>query len=150
MSASVLCQRALLDRSGTAQQRSPGIGKPEQLARVTQALEFVDPGGFEREARSGKQELRRGRDEHLAWHRNARDACGFMDGEAPYVVAYELDFARVNPGPDRNAQIGDRLTHGLGASNRSGGMRRVIFDERSRRPEPWQVLHGLSTTRPAP
>jgi len=27
----------------------------------------------------------------------------------------------VNPGPDRNAQIGDRLTHCLGASNRSGG-----------------------------
>ena len=89
--------------------------------RVTQALEFVGAGRFEREAGPGKQKLRRGRDEHLAWHRNARDACGFMDGEAPYVVAYELDFARVNPGPDRNAQIGDRLTHCLGASNRSGG-----------------------------
>ena len=71
-------------RAGAAQQRSPGIGKPEQLARVTQALEFVDPGGFEREARPGKQELRRGRDEHLASLRKADGLVGRDRGEYPF------------------------------------------------------------------
>lgn len=35
---------------------SPGIGEPEQLTRVTEALELVNPGGFERDAGSDEEE----------------------------------------------------------------------------------------------
>ena len=44
-----------------------------------------------------------------------------MDGEASYVVAQELDLASVNPGANRDAEVGDRGTNLPGASNCSGG-----------------------------
>ena len=66
-----------------------------------------------------QQGLGGGRDEHLARLRNARYACGLMDGEAAHIVAYELDLASVNPGANRDTEIIDRGGNRPGASNRA-------------------------------
>src|ERR1700722_8811178 len=42
-----------------------------------------------------------------------------MDREAAHVVAYELDLASMNPGPNRDTEEGDRGTNRPRASNRS-------------------------------
>lgn len=81
----------------------------------------MDTRGFEREARAGKQELRRRGDQDFVSGRGTRDASGFVDRKAANIGADQFHLTGVNSSADGDAEVADRRTDCLRASNRPGG-----------------------------
>src|SRR5262249_33632457 len=81
----------------------------------------MDSGRFKRESGARKQVPGGGGDQYLAPPGNSGDARGFVNGEAPDIVAYQFYLAGVNPGPNCDAESGDRLPNRPGAADRASG-----------------------------
>ena len=75
----------------------------------------------EREPRAVEQVAGRRADEDLARPGERGDARGGVDGESAGLAAGDRDLARVEPGPDRDVEVGDRPDHRAGAAHGAGG-----------------------------
>src|SRR4051812_42552975 len=93
----------------------------EQAPGAPNALQLVLAPGVEADPRADDQVLDGARDEHLARPGGAHHARADVHGEAADVVADHLALARMEPGPDLDAELAHRLLDRRGGADRAGG-----------------------------